>query len=54
MNSRIGVGGVAQAVTEEVEGQDDEDDRDDGEHQPGVERHDVDVLRLDQEDAPMR
>ena len=42
--SRVRVGGIAQAVAEEVEGEDHEDDGDDGEHEPGVERDDVDVL----------
>jgi hypothetical protein len=46
--SRIGIRRVAQAVAEEVEGEDHEDHRDDREHEPGVEGDDVDVLGLGQ------
>ena len=50
--SGIGIGRVSQAVAEEVEGEHDQDHRDDREHEPGVERHDVDVLGFGQQHAP--
>jgi hypothetical protein len=35
--SRVQIRRIAQAVTEKVEGEADEDHRDDGEHEPGIE-----------------
>ena len=50
--SAIGIGRVAQAVAEEVEGEDDQDHGHDRIEQPGIERHHVDVLRLVEHHAP--
>src|SRR5687767_1545376 len=53
-HAAVGIGGVAKAVAEEVEGENDDEHRDDREHEPGVERDDIDVLRLVQQYAPAR
>src|SRR3954468_17112902 len=52
--ARVWVGRVAQAVAAEVEGEDDDEDGHHREHQPRVERDDVDVLCLVQQHAPAR
>jgi hypothetical protein len=44
--SRVRVGGVAQAVAEEDERENHEDDGHHRQHEPGIERHEVDVLGL--------
>ena len=49
---RIGIGRVAQAVAEEVEGEHGDDHGEAREQQPGRGRHRVDVLRLLQQHAP--
>ena len=50
--SPIRIGRVPQTVTEEIEGEDGDDHGHDWQHEPGIKRHHVDVLRLVQEDAP--
>ena len=47
----VGVGGVAHAVAEKVEGEHGDDDRDRGNHQPRCERHGLHVLRRLQQGA---
>ena len=48
----VGVGGIAQPVADEVEGQHRDDDDQAGDQQPGRQRQGLDVLRLLQQHAP--
>src|SRR5215472_13169697 len=48
----VRVGSVAQSVAKEVEGQHGYDDAGDGQHEPRVERYDVDVLGVVEQHTP--
>ena len=48
----IGVGGIAQTVTEKVEGEDRDDDVGDWEHQPRIKRYDINILRFVEQNTP--
>src|SRR5262245_61171306 len=48
----IGIGRVAQSIAQEVESHDDDDHGHGGKHQPGGDRHRLDILGLLQQDSP--
>src|SRR5205823_10886875 len=50
--SAIGIGGITQAVAQEIEREDDQNDRNHRQHQPWIERHHIDVLGFGQKHAP--
>src|SRR5215472_17700379 len=52
--SVIGVGRIAQPVAEEVESQNSNDDVDDRQHKPRIERDDIDILSFVEQNTPTR
>src|SRR5215472_10410842 len=53
-HSVIRVSGVAESIPEEIKGQHSNDDANDRQHQPRIQRHDVDVLGLAEKHPPTR
>ena len=50
--SGIGISGIPETVAEEIESQNDNNHRHNGEHEPGIEHDDIDILRVVKKDTP--